>query len=573
MSELAKNNGMLERNLDIVWDLINKQQAKAATAACEQLNRAYPKSDDGWFATSFLAFQLRNGPLALQTIEKALAIAPNNIRWVLHKAHILTVLGGQHAQYRKQALALVDGLCENEAVLNSDDANYCVELAMVLNLLSCYQASAKFYQQAIDLTPQLSSTGSFRGQLYFNLASIKRYLGDIASAINHLDTAIELNPNDSEAYLLRSSLTKQTPESNHIPELRRLVTQLESQVAARQRHPLSLTQAYYALAKEQEDLQEFQHSFTSLQRGASLRRKHMKYDVQNELNTLQTIIKVYDKAFFEQAFVDHPMTGSSIASDKPTPIFILGLPRTGSTLIERIVSSHSDVHSCGELNHFAMQMMQLVKDNRQDGATNEHVVPASAQIDFAKLGEAYINSVLESETLPDNTDGNTPRYFIDKLPLNSLYIGLIRLALPDAKIIHVKRHPLDTCYAIYKQLFTSGYPFSYDLAELAQYYIAHHELMEHWQAVLPDVMYQINYEDVVDDVYGQAQKLIAHCGLDWQNACASFEKNAAPSTTASASQVRQGIYKSSKYRWQRYQQQLEPVRNTLEKAGISCDIR
>ena len=445
MSELAKNNDMLERDLDIVWDLINKQQAKAAKAACEQLNRIYPNSDDGWFATSFLAFQLRNGPLALQTIEKALAIAPNNIRWTLHKAHILTVLGGQYAQHRKQALALVDGLCENEAVLNCDDANFCAELAMVLNLLSCYQASANFYQLAIDLIPQLPTNVSFRGQLYFNLASIKRYLGDIKSAINHLDTAIELNPSDSEAYLLRSSLAKQTPEANHIPELRRLITQLESQVVARQRHPLSLTQAYYALAKEQEDLQEFQHSFANLQRGASLRRKHMKYDVQNELNTLQTITKIYDKAFFEKAFSDYPNAGFTIASDKPTPIFILGLPRTGSTLIERIVSSHSDVHSCGELNHFAMQMMQLVKDSQQNGATTGHIVPASAQIDFAKLGEAYINNVLESETLPDGTDGNIPRYFIDKLPLNSLYVGLIRLALPDAKIIHVKRHPLDTC--------------------------------------------------------------------------------------------------------------------------------
>lgn len=579
MSELVQNSNMLEQNLDLVWDLINKQQAKAAMAACEKLNRAYPNSDDGWFATSFLAFQLRNGPLALQTIEKAVAIKPANVRWALHKAHILTVLvgdqGGQHGQYRQQALGLVDCLCENESVLSSDDANFCAELALVLNMLSCHQASANFYQQAIDLTPQLPSNSSLRGQLYFNLASIKRYLGDMNSAVKHLDIAISLNPSDSEAYLLRSSLSKQTPERNHIAQLRRLVTQLESQVAARQRHPLSLTQAYYALAKEQEDLLEFQSSFNSLQRGASLRRKHMRYDPQNELNTLKTIINVYDKTFFSQqieSFNRRKNNSDGNQDTAPTPIFILGLPRTGSTLIERIVSSHSDVHSFGELNHFAMQMMQQVKDNQQSTAhelSPQSLVRASAEIDFTKLGKAYLDSVLTAEKLPS---GEKPRYFVDKLPLNSLYVGLIHLALPNAKIIHVQRHPLDTCYAIYKQLFTSGYPFSYDINELAQYYIAHHQLMSHWQNILPGVMHQVRYEDVVEDVQAQAQALIAHCDLDWQPSCASFEKNTAPSITASASQVRQGIYKSSKYRWQRYQQQLQPIKDALEKAGISCDI-
>ena len=191
------------------------------------------------------------------------------------------------------------------------------------------------------------------------------------------------------------------------------------------------------------------------------------------------------------------------------------------------------------------------------------LVELTSKINFHDLGKAYIQS-----TRPETHQN---KYFIDKLPLNSLYVGLIHLALPKAKVIHVQRHPLDTCYSIYKQLFTNGYPFSYNLVELAEYYIAHHQLMAHWKKVLPNNIYSVAYEDIVNDLEFQSKNLVAHCGLDWQEACSNFHLNQSAAVTASATQVRQGVYKGSIDKWRCYEDELRPVKKLLEQAGIVCD--
>jgi tetratricopeptide (TPR) repeat protein len=392
------------------------------------------------------------------------------------------------------------------------------------------------------------------GQLFFNVGSIERYLGNISVAEANLDKAIELNAQDHEAWLLRSSLRKQRDDSNH-------VEQLQAQLQQRINPPLGHAQMCYALAKELEDIGRYAQSFDALSKGAALRRKYMQYDPDNDNATIDKIIEVFDETAFTSGIAGHETQAS---------IFILGLPRTGSTLVERIIGSHSEVHSAGELNNFALQMMAQVKaqinNTQQQTKSNPRLqlVAETRRLDFAQLGESYVNS--------ERPETNQARNFIDKLPLNLLYAGLIHLALPQAKIVHVKRHPLDTCYAIYKQLFTHGYPFSYDLNELADYYIAHHGLMTHWHKVMPGVIYEVSYEAIVEDVEGEAKALIEYCGLPWQPDCSMFQNNAAPSTTASASQVRQGIYTSSKHRWLQYQAQLTPLKNRLEQAGICCEI-
>jgi hypothetical protein len=154
------------------------------------------------------------------------------------------------------------------------------------------------------------------------------------------------------------------------------------------------------------------------------------------------------------------------------------------------------------------------------------------------------------------------------LPFNFLYAGLIHLALPRAKIIDVRRHPMDTCYAVYKQLFKDAYPFSYDLGELGQYYVAYDELMRHWNSVMPGVIHTLHYEAVVADLEGEARRLLAYCGLPWEDQCLRFHENARASTTASALQVRQPLYDTSVGKWRRYAQQLEGLRLQLERAGI-----
>jgi hypothetical protein len=162
-------------------------------------------------------------------------------------------------------------------------------------------------------------------------------------------------------------------------------------------------------------------------------------------------------------------------------------------------------------------------------------------------------------------------HFIDKLPFNFLYAGLIHLALPRARIISLRRHPVDTCYAVFKQFFKDAYPFSYDLDELAQYYIAYDQLMQHWHAVLPGVIHTVRYESLVEDLETEARRLLDHCALPFEEACLRFHENRAASTTASATQVRQPIYRSSVARWRCYADELEPLRARLRAAGIEAD--
>lgn len=244
------------------------------------------------------------------------------------------------------------------------------------------------------------------------------------------------------------------------------------------------------------------------------------------------------------------------APERRGPIFIMGLPRSGTTLVDRIVSSHSDVESMGEITDFAMTMTRLCwsLDKRQ-------LIEASARIDPDRLGQAYFRSVAGY--------GSKVPYFIDKTPINFLYVGLIAKALPGASMIHVRRHPVDNCLSMYRTLFRTGYPFSYDLDDLAEYYIAYDRLMKHPQTAFPGAVLDVSYEELVDHQERVSKDIVAHCGLEWEPACLEFDRNAAPVATASAAQVREPIYRSALARWRRFETQLAPLIGRLEKAGIA----
>jgi tetratricopeptide (TPR) repeat protein len=383
---------------------------------------------------------------------------------------------------------------------------------------------------------------------FYNMACLQRTLGELEAAEANFDRTVELNPADFEAYKLRSELRRQTGGNNHVAEL-------EALLAAGISDPRGEIQVLFALAKELEDLEEYRRSFDCLERGADLRRRHMQYDVTRDIDTMAAI-----RATFTPDVVETAVAGS----DNAEAIFVLGMPRTGTTLIERMLASHTDVFAAGELNNFAVELMRLVRPLAGDRQpAREEIVKLSAEVEFRSLGEAYIAS-----TRPQT--GHTPR-FIDKLPLNYLYVGLIHMALPNARIVHVRRHPLDTCYAIYKQLFVDAYPFSYDLTELGRYFVAYHGLMEHWHSVLPGVIYTLDYERLVADADGEARSLLEYCGLDWQPDCLRFYENRTASTTASAAQIRQPVYQSSVGKWRHFRDGLAPLIEVLENAGIACD--
>ena len=218
----------------------------------------------------------------------------------------------------------------------------------------------------------------------------------------------------------------------------------------------------------------------------------------------------------------------------------------------------------GELNNFHNEILRsfrTVEKNQQ--IVSESMVAISKSFDFNALGKNYVESTRYST--------GHKKHFVDKFPQNSLHVGLINKALPNAKIVILERHPIDVCYAVFKQIFTNIYQFSYDLEELANYYVHHHKLMKHWQKCLPNSVYTIRYENIIEDLEGETQKLLKFLNLEWDENCLNFHKNKQASSTASSSQVRNGLYSSSVGLWKNYEQQLSPLIDILQSNNCLTD--
>lgn len=521
------------RSLDErIWKHIENNEAREAIDNCERLNKDYPDFAPGWNTASHIAMRANKPLLALAAIEKALALDPESTAWLLQEASCLSRLG-QLEQLAEKVARLKKRKLKTVYQLSA--------LGMLLTQLEQRAEAVKYYESAAAMQPN-------EAKHYYNIACLQRSLGDLDAAESNFDRTIELDTTDYEAFKLRSDLRSQTPENNHVDSL---AAMLEKGVG----DPRGAVQICFALAKELEDLGESERSFNYLKMGADARRSLMQYDVNRDVNTMSAIRDTFGPSQFDGSIPGH---------DSPEPIFVLGLPRTGTTLVERILASHSEVYAAGELNNFSLLMSQQAKQLAGDKKlTRDEMVQLSAGLNFQELGAAYIES-----TRPFT--GSTAR-FIDKLPLNYLYIGLIHLALPNAKIIVLYRDSLDTCYAIYKQLFTNAYPFSYRLDELAEYYVAYHRLMEHWQTVLPGKIHKIDYESLVNDIDGESRKLVEFCNLEWQEQCLKFYENKEASTTASTVQVRQPVYQSSVGKWRRVREQMQPVVDIIQRAGIEFD--
>jgi tetratricopeptide (TPR) repeat protein len=375
-------------------------------------------------------------------------------------------------------------------------------------------------------------------QLQFNLATALRNFGELAGAEQLYDSVIRCRPDRWEAYMNRTNLRRQTPDRNHVVELEVAI----GRVGSDWRGAMMLQ---YALGKEREDLGEHDEAFAAYDTGAKLQRRHMQYSVGADLDALNRIGQVFDERWLRR---------QPPGCQNAEPIFIIGLPRAGSTLLERMIGAHREVFAAGELHNFGICVGRLVQRLEQTPARG--AIEASAHLDPLQLGEAYLAS-----TRPRT--GKHPR-FIDKLPGNFLYAGLIAAALPNAAIVHIHRNPADAGFAMYKTLFNQAYPFSYDLREIGRYIRGYQQLMEHWHQLLPGRIIDVAYEELVDAPEQVLTEVFRRCHLSFDPRCLAFFRSSAAVSTASAVQVRQPIYRTSVQSWRHYARHLGPLLEELK---------
>jgi tetratricopeptide (TPR) repeat protein len=404
--------------------------------------------------------------------------------------------------------------------------------ASVVGVLDQHEKAIELYEKALALAPEKAAALSGKAH---HLKTIGRQDEAIAS----YRACIESKPDHGEAYWSLANLKTFRFEDKEVDAMERL---LDGEGLT----DLSRLQLHNALGLEYENRRKYDKAFANFEQCNLIRRRSESYDPVDTENTHDRVVELFTTEFLSQSAAD---------AVEPTPIFIVGLPRSGSTLIEQILASHSQVDGTRELGDLA----KAIQAQRQRARKNERFPATLAKIKvpgWSAIGKEYIRR-------SERFRGRAP-YFVDKNPNNFVFAGVVKLAMPNAKIINARRHPLDSCLGTYKQLFATGQPFSYDLTELGEYYLQYQRLMDHWHEVMPGFVLDVNYEDVVADLDGQVRHILEFCGLPFEDACLRFHETERPVRTASSEQVRQPIYSSSVNLWRNYEPHLDTLVHILK---------
>jgi tetratricopeptide (TPR) repeat protein len=401
-------------------------------------------------------------------------------------------------------------------------------------------------QEAIDALRRGVLIDGSSAEAHNSLGLVLRAVGKLSEGRAALVEAIRLAPRSARYRRHLSEMIRFHNGDSHLTEMERLLGEADT-LALGER-----TDLHFALGKAYDDLGRHAEAAQQWLQGNTLKRRQTAYDAGAVDEGFERIRNVFDQDWLElRDGVGHPSA---------LPVFIIGMPRSGTTLAEQILASHPQVFGGGEMKYFAGAIgeTESARDTLYPDVASTMTGP-----DFADLGKRYL-----AESLRLAPPGVL--HVTDKMPNNFLFAGMIHLSLPNAPIIHTVRDPVDTCLSCFSKLFTGGQNHTYDLAELGRYYRQYQLLMAHWKRVLPaGRILDVHYEELVEDVEGVARRIVAHCGLEWDPRCLSYQENDRPVRTASATQVRQPVYKSSVGRWRPYRTFLAPL---LQELGIADDI-
>ena len=456
-------------------------------------------------------------------LKRVVTLAPDYVRaWV------------DLANVQREADKFDDAMASANKVLElaPDTPESFMLCASIVGTLDQHERAIEFFESAIALAPDKASALS-------GLAHHLKTIGRQDEAIARYRACIESRPDHGEAYWSLANLKTFRFGDAEVDAMERL---LDGEGLT----DLSRLQLHNALGLEYEARGDPDKAFANFEQCNLIRRRSESYDPVDTENTHDHTIELFTSEFLSQTAAE---------AVEPTPIFIVGLPRSGSTLIEQILASHSQVDGTRELG----DLSKSVQSQRRRTQNMERFPRALAKLKapgWSAIGREYIRRT-------ERFRAGAP-FFVDKNPNNFLFTGVLKLAMPNAKIINARRHPLDSCLGTFKQLFATGQPFSYDMTELGEYYLQYQRLMDHWNEVLPGFVLDVNYEDVVADLDGQVKRILEFCGLPFEDACLRFHETERAVRTASSEQVRQPIYSSSVNLWRNYEPHLDTLVHILE---------
>jgi tetratricopeptide (TPR) repeat protein len=378
-----------------------------------------------------------------------------------------------------------------------------------------------------------------------NLGHALADLGRLDAAIACFERALGLNPAHAEAHASLCSLRKILPGDRRVEEMGQLLGRPETS-------PRDRVHLHFALGKALADLEDVEKSFHHIKAGNHLHRQLSNYRFADDELMFGRIRELFSEATAPQT------TGAGEGDSPITPLFILGMPRSGTTLVEQILASHSRVHGAGELETLTRALLPGFLKTTPPADGDAGVIPSDDNI--IALRRHYLGDL--------GALGVSEPVICDKMPMNFLWTGYIVAAFPEARIIHTNRDPVATCWSMYQRYFkSSGYEYAYDMGELARYYKLYLDLMDFWRNRFPGRIYDLDYEALVDDPPGETRRLLAWSGLDWEENCLNFHETRRVVKTASLTQVRQPIFRGSSQAWKKYETQLQPLLEALGTSG------
>lgn len=457
-------------------------------------------------------------------LKRVVQIAPDYIRaWV------------DLVKVQCELNSLEDAIASAREVLrlDPDTAESHILYARTIGMAGNHEEAIATYEKALEIAPDRAGAAC-------GMAHHQKTIGQQDRAIASYRHAVAIKPDHAEAYWSLANLKTFRFEDEEIAAMESLLDDENLPDESR-------SQLHNALGLHFEANRDFDRAFTHFHECNKYRRMQETYDPVKTEDTYGRIIETFTPEFFAQR---QPAADAAV-----TPILVVGLPRSGSTLIEQILASHSQVDGTHELGDLT-RSVQAARRMPQKNLRFPEGLSTLSNDDWSELGRTYIEST--------RIHRGTAPFFVDKNPNNFVYAGVLRIALPNAKIIDARRHPLDSCFGSYKQLFASGQPFTYDLTELGEYYLQYCRLMDHWRQVLPGFVLEVHYEDVVADLETQVRRILDFCGLPFEVNCLRFHETERAVKTASSEQVRRPIYSTSVNLWRNYEAHLEELVHILE---------